>query len=368
MAIYEINENEISKIAETTFSDVGIKERQDLQRLLREHIEIVSPETLVIYEEFGEWEDSRRRIDLLGIGTNGDIVVIELKRTEDGGHMELQAVRYAAMVSTMTFEQAVEIYSKHLNKHGSDLDARTSLLEFLDWQEPDEDSFGQDVKMVLVSAEFSKELTTAVMWLNERELDIRCIRMKPYSDNGRVLVDVQQVIPLPESEEYQVKIREKGMKERKDRAERYDIRKRFWSQLLDYALTKTDLHANISPSESSNIQTGAGMRGLGFKYVVQKHSAIVELFIDRGTGREEENMQIFESFLSKKEQIEDTFGQPLNWQRRDHQRACRIQTDIESGYKDDESQWQKTIEVMVAAMVRLESAMKPHITALKSKG
>jgi len=31
-------------------------------------------------------------------------VAIELKRTEDGGHMELQSTRYAAMVSTMTFD------------------------------------------------------------------------------------------------------------------------------------------------------------------------------------------------------------------------------------------------------------------------
>jgi hypothetical protein len=28
--------------------------------------------------------------------------LVELKRTADGGHMELQALRYAAMVSTMT--------------------------------------------------------------------------------------------------------------------------------------------------------------------------------------------------------------------------------------------------------------------------
>jgi hypothetical protein len=34
--------------------------------------------------------------------------VTALKRTEDGGHMELQALRHAAMVSTMTFDQLVE--------------------------------------------------------------------------------------------------------------------------------------------------------------------------------------------------------------------------------------------------------------------
>jgi hypothetical protein len=32
---------------------------------------------------------------------------MELKRTEDGGHMELQVIRYAAMVSKMTFDKVV---------------------------------------------------------------------------------------------------------------------------------------------------------------------------------------------------------------------------------------------------------------------
>ena len=54
MAIYELEKNRITKISETTFSAVGVKEREDLQRLLREQIEIVSPDTLIIAEEFGE--------------------------------------------------------------------------------------------------------------------------------------------------------------------------------------------------------------------------------------------------------------------------------------------------------------------------
>ena len=95
MAIYEITKDRIQTVAETKFSTAGVRERTDLQRLLREQIDIVSPETLVIGEEFGDWEDSRRRIDLLGLDKEANLVVIELKRTDDGGHMELQALRYA---------------------------------------------------------------------------------------------------------------------------------------------------------------------------------------------------------------------------------------------------------------------------------
>jgi len=367
MAIYEITSDSLRRIEQTSFAEAGIKERSDLQRLLRTQVDVISPDTLVIYEEFGDWQESKRRIDLLGIDKNPNLVVIELKRNEDGGHMELQAIRYSAMVSAMTFDKAVEVYSDYLNKSGQETDARQSMLEFLDWEEPDEDLFAQDVRMVLVSAEFSKELTTAVMWLNDRDLDIRCIRMKPYSDNGRLLVDVQQVIPLPEAATYQVQIREKERKGKKDKAERNTNLKRFWTQLLSYARSKSDLHANISPAESSWVGAGSGVRGLGFNYVVAKHEARVEIYIDRGANNDEENKTIFNQLHLHKDEIEEQFGGPLEWQRLDGKRACRIKKAIVlGGYRTDESQWQPIFQSMVDAMIALEKAIGPHIAAIKT--
>ena len=38
--------------------------------------------------------------------SDANLVVVELKRTEDGGLMDLQALRYAAMISAMPFERA----------------------------------------------------------------------------------------------------------------------------------------------------------------------------------------------------------------------------------------------------------------------
>lgn len=217
MAVYEIEADRFREFEETSFNLAGLRERQDLQRLLRNQIEVVAPDALVISEEFSQWEDSNRRIDLLAIDKEANLVVIELKRTEDGGHMELQALRYAAMVSAMTFDRAVEVYSDFLARVGSTEDARTTLLEFLGWEDSDEDKFAQDCRILLVSAEFSRELTASVIWLNERGLDIQCIRIKPYSDNGRVLADIQQIIPLPEAEDYRVRIKEKQRQERASR-------------------------------------------------------------------------------------------------------------------------------------------------------
>lgn len=361
MAIYEITNKSLRKIEATSFSKASVRERTDLQRLLRSQIDIVSPDTLIIAEEFGEWEDSRRRIDLLGIDQDAKLVVIELKRNDDGEEMDLQAIRYAAMVSTMTFEKAIEVYTTFLAKHDPQRDARKSLLDFLSWEEPDEDRFAQDVRMVLASADFSKELTTAVMWLNEQGLDIRCIRMKPYHDSGRILVDVQQAIPLPEAADYQVKLREKAGRQRNDRAQRHEIRKRFWSDLLIYARTKTDLHQHISPSEDSNVGAGAGISGLSYRYGVTRHTSHVELHIARGPGCEQENKRLFDCLHHSKDEIERKFGEPLEWNRLDDKQRCLIRLTIPGGYRNIESQWLSIHTKLVDRMIRLEHAFSPEI-------
>src|SRR4051794_3124202 len=102
MPLYKMTQSAITPVALTNFGAAGVRERGDLQRLLRENVEIVAPDCLVIAEEFGAWEASYRRIDLLAIDRGANLVVIELKRDETGAHMELQALRYAAMVARMT--------------------------------------------------------------------------------------------------------------------------------------------------------------------------------------------------------------------------------------------------------------------------
>lgn len=211
MALYEFTKDSMVEIPTTTYASLGLKERDDVQRVLREHIDAISPDTLILAEEFGQWEDSKRRIDLLGLDRDGCLVVIELKRTEDGGHMELQALRYAAMVSTLKFEHAVEVHQKYRESRGLSSDsAESTIREFLD-AEDGPIAFSNQVRIVLASADFSKEITSTVLWLNAQGLDIVCFRMRPYAFQERVLLDVQQVIPLPEAAAFQVAIREKTL-------------------------------------------------------------------------------------------------------------------------------------------------------------
>lgn len=64
MAIYQIGDTSFKKVEQTTFSEQGIKERSDLQRLLKSQIEVIADDVMVIFEEFGDWDGSKRRVDL----------------------------------------------------------------------------------------------------------------------------------------------------------------------------------------------------------------------------------------------------------------------------------------------------------------
>jgi hypothetical protein len=153
-------------------------------------------------------------------------------------------------------------------------------------------------------------------------------------------------------------------KKKEELAERYGIRKEFWTGLLERAKKRTSLHANILPGQYNWIGTGAGRYGLGYNYAIRQHDGQVELYIDRGV--QEENKAIFDSLLSSRETIETDFGGALDWQRLDDKRASRIAHVIGLGGWRDEAKWPEIQDAMVDAMIRLEKALRPHIARLKA--
>lgn len=223
MALYEISGEKLTPISQATFSELGLLERADIQRAIRTHIAAITPgvRTMVLAEEFGDWVGANRRIDLLCLDEKARLVVVELKR-DDGAHMELQALRYAAMISTMRFDQAVEAHRKYLTAIGATADAEQSIREFLEIEEGPV-ALSETVRIVLASAEFRPEITTTVLWLNKQRLDIRCVQMRPHTMDGRVLLDIHQVIPLPEAEQYQVAVREKSIEQDAARTQDRDL-------------------------------------------------------------------------------------------------------------------------------------------------
>ena len=362
MPIYEVRRDSLTPVNATRFETERLSERGDIQRLLKDRIDCLEEGLMVLAEEFSDWQDSSRRIDLLCLDTEANLVVVELKRTNDGGHMELQAIRYAAMVSAMTFDQAVDAYARYRPRGEQGAvdheGARADILSFLNWDEPVEDDFAQTTRIILASADFSKELTTAVMWLRERDIDIRCVRLKPYRlDDGRVLMDIQQLIPLPEAVEFQTQIGAKRQAERKERVDKDSHQLRFWDGLIAHAKSIGAPGGTRSPSKGNWINASIGRGGFNLVYSIRKNDNSVYLWVY-------DDARAFELLAAQKEAIEADFGAPLIWKVEEGQAGRAIIFNQAGGYRSDPEDWPRIHREMVEAMVRLDKSLRRRVQGL----
>ena len=213
---------------------------------------------------------------------------------------------------------------------------------------------------IWIVADPRPEHVSAITWLNESSsANFYLLKMEAIRIGDSTPAPLLTVIVGPSEEGKKVGITKQEI------AERYIIRERFWTQLLDMSKQKTKLHANISPTQHNWLGTSSGKRGLGFNYGLRKNEAQVELYIDRGKEREEENKEIFEKLFIYKEEIEKSFGNQLEWERLEGKRACRIRKRINiGGYRDEEEKWPQIHEAMINDMIRLEEALRPYIQKL----
>ncbi|MBI0539133.1 DUF4268 domain-containing protein [Roseomonas sp. KE2513] len=364
MTLYRVADQKLEPVPATSFVNERMLERRDLQRLLKSDISPVGDDLMVLAEEFGDWEDSSRRIDLLCLDREARLVVVEIKRTEDGGHMDLQAVRYAAMVSNMTLDQAVGAHARYLGGDDGPVRAEKSVLEFLGLSSVEEIELTDEVRIVLVSADFSTEVTTSVLWLNKRGLDVTCIRLRPYRLGEQVLVDVAQIVPLPEAGDYEVRVRAKAEETRKVRTVRQEVRRRFWAQLIERSQGRTSLYVNRSTTSDPWLSSGLGRSGFSLNLSLTADLGRVDCYINIGSDPAR-TTAAFKALLAQREAIEAAFGASLDWEEMPGRLGCRIIHNLEGGWRVPEAEWPAMQDRLIDAAVRLEKALKGPVQAFR---
>ena len=205
------------------------------------------------------------------------------------------------------------------------------------------------------------EHIAAIGWLNEfGSADFYMVKVEAVriADSPAAPLFTQIVGPSVETKEVG--------ETKKEIAERYFIRKRWWMGLIKRSAAVSKTHAHITPSEHGWISASSGIRGLSFNYVVMQDECRVELYIDRGKDCDDENKQIFDELSASRQGIEQGFGGPLLWERLEGRRACRISyTRSEGGYRSVEEQWPQIQDKTIRDMDRFEKALQPYLKQLK---
>ena len=213
---------------------------------------------------------------------------------------------------------------------------------------------------IWIVAEPRPEHINAINWLNESTSgNFYIFKLEGIKIGDSEPAPLLTLITGPSEESKEV-----GEK-KKEIAERYTLRYKFWEGLLEKAKDKTKLHAAISPKQYHWISAGAGKSGLSYNYYVKQTEGRVELYIDRLKDTESENKEIFDQLFKNKAEIEEIFGEPLLWERLDGKRASRISFVINKGGYRTEEKYDEAQDAMIDAMIRLEKSFRPYIAKLK---
>lgn len=360
--MYKINKssNSIQQLERKSFSSLGFRERDHLQEWIAKQPNVLGEELLIIQKEFSGFDDTQERLDLLALDKQGALVIIENKLDDSGKDVTWQAMKYASYCSGLTKANITKIFQEYLDSSGQEKKAEETLEEFMDGADFDELQLNKGVtqRIILIAAKFRKEVTSTVLWLMNFKVRLQCFRATPYAMGEDLFLNVEQLIPTQDTEDYMIGMADKAQDEivsQTDLKNRHIVRKKFWSQLLPKInATSSTLFQNISPLTSHYIGAGSGISRIRFVFVVAKTYGRVELYIDRDR---DENEFIFDHLFNLKAQIEADFGGALTWERLDGKRACRIKASSEGNIFDSE-QWPIMIETMVDSMVRLEAALK----------
>lgn len=194
-----------------SLADAGLRERSDLQEWVIEHPAILGPDVMIVTLEFDQWwaasgDRERDRLDVLGLGRDGRIVVAELKRDRAPDTVQMQAIKYAAMASRFTEETLVQQLVRFRSRTGEavDDDAARQLLNAHVGGELDSELLRKP-RIVLVAGSFPPVVTASAVWLTEMGLDLTMQRVQAYSvHEDRIVITVSQLFPVPDVEDFTV--------------------------------------------------------------------------------------------------------------------------------------------------------------------
>lgn len=349
---------------------MGFRERDHLQEWIAKDPSCLGEELLIIQKEFDGFQNTRERLDLLALDKEGKLVIIENKLDDSGRDVTWQSLKYASYCSSLSKDEIRRIFQAYIDSSGQTVQAEDLIIEFLQKEDFEEVQLnpGHTQRVILVAAKFRREVTSTILWLQNFNLRIQCIKVAINILGDKLLLSFDQILPVKDIEEYAISMASKNQEEivqQEGLKERHRLRLKFWAQLIEASGQNHGLFAHLSPSKDSAIGTGIGMGGIRNNIVVGKDSCRGEIYIS--TGDKIENKRRFDFLWDRKDQLEAAFGEPFIWERLDEKSDCRIKAQLDGVSLYEREDWQQMIAYLLNISTRIDKAFRPVIKELNRK-
>ena len=208
--LFSVQDAKAVRAEPISLEEAGLRERDHLQEWVVANPDVLGSDVLIVAIEFGKWLSSsgsveRDRLDVLGLGSDGRLVVAELKRDRAPDATEMQGIKYAALASRFDPDRLAEVHADYRRSRGEEIteaDALDRLAEHTQFA-LDAESL-RSPRIVLIAREFPPVLTSTVVWLSEMGVDLALVKFQAYRVEGQIVVSMSRIYPVADVEDFTV--------------------------------------------------------------------------------------------------------------------------------------------------------------------
>lgn len=196
MPIWKITEKGPHRLPETTIKKEKLLE-ENLENwivadptILGEPILIIGRQVLI--------QDTKDKLDILALDTQGNSVVIELKRGHLKDPVDMQALRYASYISKWRFEDFENQARNFLGKgRETEFNFNGIYESFCEESGAEEiPNLNQDQRIMIVGTAVREKLGSVALWLRQHSVDITIIEVKAYKEGDDIIIQPTIIVPV----------------------------------------------------------------------------------------------------------------------------------------------------------------------------
>lgn len=171
----------------TEYKKIPVDKEEQIEDFIEEHPEILENDMFMIGRQVET--PQKTRIDLLGLDKEGNLIIIELKKDKTPRDVVSQILEYAVWAENIQYEELNRIATtSHITNHSSLM--KKFEIEF----ESIPEFFNEKQKLYIVSEIIDEKTENVARYLKTRGVDISCIELNFYENNGQKLADTRVVV------------------------------------------------------------------------------------------------------------------------------------------------------------------------------
>ena len=164
-----------------------VKNEEEIENFIEEHPSVIEKDLIILGRQV--YTNSQKKEDVMGLDTNGNVVIIELKQKSTNRDVIAQILEYGVWAEGLGFDSLQKISKKH-----NTLEKFTSFYKKLEKEQGEFPELNETQKWYVVAEHIDSSTKKIAEYLQGKDIEINCIELSFRGKKGKKFVHTNIVV------------------------------------------------------------------------------------------------------------------------------------------------------------------------------